>query len=295
MTIPEILEQLESTKDIFPVQALQAAILNKNEISPYLLDILENTVAHAEEIATNKDYYWGHIFAMFLLAQFREQRAFPLIIELLKYPEDILNGLFGDILTESADHLLGSTFNGDTNPLKSLIENNSIYEYVRATALSTMDILVFNNILKRDELINYHSELYSYRLKRERNFIWSQLVSSSTDLYATELIDDIRRAYDDGLVDEFDIDLKFIDDYWSKKEYLTDSDKKYEYLKNRLIDDTITELQHWFRTEDKSYLSEKIKKEDFNPLAKITLPKIGRNEPCPCGSGLKFKKCHGAK
>jgi preprotein translocase subunit SecA len=23
-------------------------------------------------------------------------------------------------------------------------------------------------------------------------------------------------------------------------------------------------------------------------------PKIGRNDPCPCGSGLKFKKCHGA-
>jgi preprotein translocase subunit SecA len=21
-------------------------------------------------------------------------------------------------------------------------------------------------------------------------------------------------------------------------------------------------------------------------------PKIGRNEPCPCGSGKKFKKCH---
>ena len=23
-------------------------------------------------------------------------------------------------------------------------------------------------------------------------------------------------------------------------------------------------------------------------------PKIGRNDPCPCGSGRKFKKCHGA-
>jgi preprotein translocase subunit SecA len=22
--------------------------------------------------------------------------------------------------------------------------------------------------------------------------------------------------------------------------------------------------------------------------------KVGRNEPCPCGSGKKFKKCHGA-
>ena len=22
-------------------------------------------------------------------------------------------------------------------------------------------------------------------------------------------------------------------------------------------------------------------------------PKVGRNDPCPCGSGKKFKKCHG--
>lgn len=25
-----------------------------------------------------------------------------------------------------------------------------------------------------------------------------------------------------------------------------------------------------------------------------TAPKIGRNDPCPCGSGKKFKNCHGA-
>ena len=28
--------------------------------------------------------------------------------------------------------------------------------------------------------------------------------------------------------------------------------------------------------------------------AHVTRPKIGRNEPCPCGSGKKFKKCCGA-
>ncbi|MDQ3453186.1 MAG: SEC-C metal-binding domain-containing protein [Actinomycetota bacterium] len=22
--------------------------------------------------------------------------------------------------------------------------------------------------------------------------------------------------------------------------------------------------------------------------------KVGRNDPCPCGSGLKYKRCHGA-
>ena len=25
-----------------------------------------------------------------------------------------------------------------------------------------------------------------------------------------------------------------------------------------------------------------------------TFPKVGRNDPCPCGSGQKYKKCHGA-
>jgi preprotein translocase subunit SecA len=33
-------------------------------------------------------------------------------------------------------------------------------------------------------------------------------------------------------------------------------------------------------------------------LPKITVrrdtPKVGRNDPCPCGSGKKYKQCHGA-
>ena len=24
------------------------------------------------------------------------------------------------------------------------------------------------------------------------------------------------------------------------------------------------------------------------------LPRVGRNDPCPCGSGKKYKHCHGA-
>lgn len=29
-------------------------------------------------------------------------------------------------------------------------------------------------------------------------------------------------------------------------------------------------------------------------MARLLAPfKIGRNDPCPCGSGVKFKKCHG--
>ena len=33
--------------------------------------------------------------------------------------------------------------------------------------------------------------------------------------------------------------------------------------------------------------------ESRNPDDPKTWGRIGRNEPCPCGSGKKFKHCHG--
>jgi preprotein translocase subunit SecA len=29
-------------------------------------------------------------------------------------------------------------------------------------------------------------------------------------------------------------------------------------------------------------------------LAAGGMPRVGRNDPCPCGSGKKYKHCHGA-
>jgi len=33
---------------------------------------------------------------------------------------------------------------------------------------------------------------------------------------------------------------------------------------------------------------------DAAPAEQATSAKVGRNDPCPCGSGKKYKKCHGA-
>ncbi len=43
---------------------------------------------------------------------------------------------------------------------------------------------------------------------------------------------------------------------------------------------------------------EKFERPKLRPLPKEPFrlqpkPKVGRNDPCPCGSGLKYKKCHG--
>jgi preprotein translocase subunit SecA len=33
---------------------------------------------------------------------------------------------------------------------------------------------------------------------------------------------------------------------------------------------------------------------EARPRPLRAVPKVGRNDPCPCGSGKKYKKCHGA-
>jgi preprotein translocase subunit SecA len=34
--------------------------------------------------------------------------------------------------------------------------------------------------------------------------------------------------------------------------------------------------------------------ETDDPTTRVAqVPKVGRNEPCPCGSGKKYKHCHG--
>jgi preprotein translocase subunit SecA len=30
-----------------------------------------------------------------------------------------------------------------------------------------------------------------------------------------------------------------------------------------------------------------------NMISGETITRVGRNDPCPCGSGKKYKKCHG--
>jgi len=45
---------------------------------------------------------------------------------------------------------------------------------------------------------------------------------------------------------------------------------------------TVADLQDL--TNEQRYKVETVKRES---------PKVGRNDPCPCGSGKKFKQCHG--
>ena len=50
----------------------------------------------------------------------------------------------------------------------------------------------------------------------------------------------------------------------------------------------------WVQAEAASAVAEPADKPAAPQPMTRTQPKVGRNDPCPCGSGKKYKQCHGA-
>jgi uncharacterized protein YecA (UPF0149 family) len=48
----------------------------------------------------------------------------------------------------------------------------------------------------------------------------------------------------------------------------------------------------WISSKAKELERSQLAEEERRPVAPTT--KVGRNDPCPCGSGTKFKKCCGS-
>ena len=89
--------------------------------------------------------------------------------------------------------------------------------------------------------------------------------------------------------------------------YLTDSSSIYSYGNNDIIVPLVVleELDNNKQDEELRILESVCVQHEIDHLNGITCidreykreplkvgPKIGRNEPCPCGSGKKYKKCH---
>jgi hypothetical protein len=302
METVEILHQFERFTGKFAQAAVEAAVARREEVTPELLRILEETADRAAQIDAEGDYM-AHLYAMFLLAQFRETRAYPLVVRFALLPGDVLYSLCGDFITENLGRVLASVCGGDLAGVQSLIENESADQWVRGGALSGLVTLVAAGQKSRDEIVSYFAGLFRGKLVRQWSHVWDALVSYSSDLYAEELLDDIKLACDEGLVDPGYIGFDYV-----KQDLGLGKDRILARLADnphrRLVSDTVAEMEWWacFR-EDSPNRAKSIAPASANsrlgsavPSSQIkrATPKTGRNERCPCGSGKKYKKCCGA-
>jgi hypothetical protein len=280
MKTREILRELEFNTGVFPRRAVEGAIANRQQITPELLRILREARQNVKKLVDQEDYL-AHIYAMYLLAQFRESRAYPLIVDFFSMPGEVSLDLTGDLVTETLGRILASVCHGDVSLIKQLVEDENANEYVRDAALEALLVLVARGVKSREEVMTYYQSLFRGELIREPAHIWDGLVSCSVDLYPEEVLQDIKRAYDDGLVDEGFIGFESVEETLALGKEKTLENLKGD-TRNRFIVDTIGEMEWWACFDAPKRRGEG-----------STKRKVGRNDPCPCGSGKKYKRCCG--
>ena len=242
MDVQEILQQLETNTGTFPREGVAQAIAQREAITPELLRVLAEAQHNIEDLPESDSM--AHIYAMYLLAQFREPRAYPLIVEFFSIPGDIALDTTGDVATEDLGRILASVSWGDIRLMTALVENEHANEYVRVAALRGLVTLVACGEQSRDDIIAYFQRLFQGRLARDVSFVWTGLVSASNDLYPEELYDDIKHAYDDELIETAFIGLDDIDETLQRgKERVLDELR--QNTRYRLITDAITEMEWW--------------------------------------------------
>jgi hypothetical protein len=308
LSVPEILEELRELRGYFPIEAVEAAIERRDEMVPELLRILDDAADRPAELLA-RPAEMAPIYALYLLAQFREPAAYPRIVRLFRLPDEAGVELTGEVATEALDRMLATLNFGDLQPIYDLIEDPGVNDWVRGAGLEALEEMVVLGQLSREEAVGYLGELFGGKLERDDSTVWSCLVSVATDLHATELAPQVRRAFDDGLVDRYMVTREEVEEELAEPRGVV-----LRRTRRRCkgpIDDIVKEMSWWACFHEPALwarsgadaepplpIQEPVRETGgWRPAEPVRRkePKVGRNEPCPCGSGKKYKRCCGSR
>ena len=286
----------------FPYAAVAEAQASREEITPHLLEVITQLTSDPTPAIGTDDML--HLYAICLLAEFRERRAYRPLIALATQTDEIAEDLFGDFITANLGRAIASVCDGDIQPIKDLAENDSVSVWVRGAAIDALALRFLESETDARDVPQYLEKLGNREAARLREhsadqfdtMFMSLIVLSCAAIGAGVAMDSIRAWYADFLVDETMITLEEVEDAAQKtfaecREGLMGREHGY-------VRSAIGEMDHWVcfnpnenedDDDDLDYLDD-----DFQIPYVRPEPKIGRNEPCPCRSEKKYKKCCGA-
>jgi hypothetical protein len=281
----------------FPRAALDAARMKPEGIVDRLIEILDS--ARQRMLDGRPPRNAAHLFALLLLASYEETSAFDSVVRFCSLDDEQVGEMLDDFVTEDLPRVFASLCGEQTERLVRIVESPSYAEYVRAAALRAFVALVQRRLIARETAAAYFEILMRKRLQRVPSAVWDALAIGILDLHVTDLFDDIRRRIEDGLVDEGMI---------SEGDMVEAQNLSLETAMERLdsnshlwpVRDVVAETEWWhcFETEfdddpdaDWDLDEDDDDDDDWQVLNVRETAKVGRNDPCPCGSGKKFKKC----
>lgn len=303
-TVPEFLRPLERACHPFPREAVLEAVARKDEAIPHLLAALECAIQDPEEVIGGPEdespSYILQVYALFLLAQFRETRALPLIIRLFRLPSHEF--LAWDVVTGALDAVLASVCGGEIAPLQALASDRQVDPHVRSAAVAALGTLVKCGLRTREEVSPWLGQEMARAATRAESPFLDSLLMVSAELNLREHLPAMRRIEARGwselgpLVDELEEamgspEFEAAETPWCSPHLVEDACGYLEQLDYFLSD------EEWARRLDEEEMESGEAADEARPWLGAPVvrdaPKVGRNDPCPCGSGKKFKRCCG--
>jgi len=311
MTIDEILEQFVSSPNGFPHEAVAAAEAQAEAITPRLLELLEAATANPDDVGEDD---LRHIFAAFLLAQFREKEAYSRIVDMVTLPPDEVELLVGEGVIEDLAMWLASVAHGDLTHIDRLVRTEGADQYARGAGIHAIVIMVVQGILERSTAIDYLRGIFhDLPFSAESDMFWADLVLAAGDLSAKELEAEVMPIIEDDAFEYMSMKepSEIVEDLESDP--VAHLEKLREQPTYQLITNTSEDMMGWWRVywedsteffdfdDDPPFFPPSTDDFSFDRLPFLPSPPVefrseqpGRNDPCPCGSGKKYKKCHGA-
>jgi hypothetical protein len=208
MTVESVFRELICNRGYFPGLAVAQAQQMQAELMPIMLQALTRVADDPDSIAEGDDYLL-HIYAMFLLAHWREPAAFPLLVQLFAGDSDLVEETTGDMLTEDLQSLLASVFPGDLAELDQLVCDTTLNPYLRGAAIQCLLVLYVEGAVEREVIAARYQQWLDFYLQAglADDFALSSLVAGSCDLQLHQLLPRVERAYQKGLVDSLSMSL----------------------------------------------------------------------------------------
>ena len=292
MTFDEMLDAF-GDYDTVPVDAIEAALAGWDEYAPRFRGLLHGYV-HGDDLSerTERSLY----VAVHLLAERADTASFADLCRLGEQ-EDRFGSVYGPVgAVLSFARTLAGTFDGDLAPLTRLIECMDAEDYTRCDALLVLTFLACTNRIGEAQVYDYLSRLPS-RLPTHESDLWYGYARSVATLGFAGLSGLVDAAYKNGFIDEMEFTAG---DFWRD---LRETQAAGRDLSDELwsglqpIDSAVDQLLLLASEEDTggegSSFGEAHNGGSYDMPEPIRNPlrSIGRNDPCPCGSGKKYKKC----
>jgi hypothetical protein len=295
LTGQEILAALSSMDGELPRNALRQTIARWDEIGPLLLTMLEEAaqVADPPEPAINILAY-----AIYVMAQLRETRAYRPLCALASRNETF-EAILADAITADFHIILTRVYGGDQGPLRALIEDEAADEFTRDAAVRALALLTATGRINPYDTATYLRHLHATLLPRGESLVWVSWQQAIANLGLTDLTPLVEDVFRRGWIHHSFTSLKYFNEDLRKAQNARqpiDAFSPHD-RDDGGMDDVVALMAAWpmFQPEPwpKPLPARAAARPVYSSHIPITNPNrhIGRNDPCPCGSGKKFKKC----